>query len=70
MKKYKVTEIFYSIQSEGFFSGMSAVFVRFFGCNLSCSFCDEQTKKEYKQYDLKELIDEIEKQACSNIVFP
>ena len=36
----KINEIFYSIQGEGFFSGRAAIFVRFSGCNLKCSFCD------------------------------
>ncbi len=48
---YKVKEIYYTIQGEGFHTGRPAVFVRFSGCNLwsgreedrhkaICKFCD------------------------------
>jgi 7-carboxy-7-deazaguanine synthase (Cx14CxxC type) len=48
---YRVKEIFYSIQGEGYYSGRPALFCRFSGCNLwsgkeedreeaICSFCD------------------------------
>lgn len=51
MKNYKVKELFYTLQGEGFHAGRPAVFCRFTGCNLwsgreedrenaVCQFCD------------------------------
>ena len=40
MSQYKVVEKFVSINGEGVFAGQLAVFIRFQGCNLNCSYCD------------------------------
>lgn len=40
MAQYKVVEKFVSINGEGPLAGQLAVFIRFQGCNLACSYCD------------------------------
>ncbi len=40
MSPFKVVEKFVSINGEGLRAGELAVFIRFMGCNLNCSYCD------------------------------
>lgn len=58
--KYRINEIFYSLQGEGYHTGMPAVFVRFSGCNLRCPFCDTEFS-DYREMDAKEIAEEIER---------
>ena len=57
---YKINEIFYSLQGEGFHSGTPAVFVRFSGCNLHCEFCDTQ-HQHGMMMSMQEIVDEVNK---------
>ena len=38
----KVVEIFNSIEGEGIRAGFPCTFIRLFGCNLNCSYCDSR----------------------------
>lgn len=37
---FNVSEIFSSIQGEGRFTGFPTTFIRFYGCNMLCTYCD------------------------------
>ena len=64
---FKINEIFYSLQGEGFQSGTPAVFVRFSGCNLRCAFCDTQ-HQEGEMRSLEEIVDEVNKYSVASMV--
>jgi organic radical activating enzyme len=51
----KIVEIFSSIEGEGALMGFSALFIRLFGCNLRCAWCD--TKESYDNRTAREELD-------------
>lgn len=57
--KAKITEIFKSIQGEGFYQGILQVFIRFFGCHISCSYCDTPALN-YQLLSVEEVLSRIE----------
>lgn len=72
--KMKVVEIFNSIDGEGKRAGELTTFIRLFGCNLRCSYCDtpysyNQTSNEqpWKEMSITEIIEECDKYDTDNI---
>lgn len=64
---FRINEIFHSLQGEGRHAGMSAVFVRFSGCNLRCPFCDTSHEAS-DEYTADEVIQKINSFAGVNTV--
>ena len=62
-----ISEIFYSIQGEGFYSGKAAIFVRLAGCNLSCNFCDTDFSLQ-RRLSAEEILQEISEYPCAFVV--
>ena len=63
----KINEIFYSLQGEGYHTGTPAVFIRFSGCNLRCSFCDTQHEEGVMMTD-EAIVAEVSKYPTKMVV--
>ena len=66
----KVNEIFYSIEGEGRRAGMPCVFIRLFGCNLNCSYCDTRyscSGEDYTEMSVEEILKRVKKYDCPNV---
>jgi 7-carboxy-7-deazaguanine synthase len=54
----KISEIFVSYQGEGTFMGSRQLFVRFYGCNMECVYCDT-LQESYKTFTKEALLGKI-----------
>ena len=65
--KYKVVEIFSSVEGEGIRAGCLCTFIRLYGCNLRCNYsdgsCDTPYGYEgdnYEEMTLQEILDKVD----------
>ena len=65
--KAKISEIFSSIQGEGLYLGKRHIFVRFYGCNMRCAYCDTMSSayEELSVNDVLKRINFYQKQSKS-----
>ncbi|USD61863.1 7-carboxy-7-deazaguanine synthase QueE [Vibrio sp. SCSIO 43140] len=64
-KQFKINEMFETIQGEGVFTGVPAVFVRLQICNVGCAWCDTKQTWEAKAEDERAFGEIIAKQGDS-----
>lgn len=66
----RISEIFLSIQGEGIEIGAPTVFVRLYGCDLRCKWCDTMYAVEggdYENLDVAEVLERVENLGCKNV---
>jgi 7-carboxy-7-deazaguanine synthase len=67
----KLAESFISINGEGVRAGELALFLRFTGCNLSCSYCDTRWANEagcrYEEKSVEELVGYVSSSGIKNV---
>ena len=66
----KINEIFESINGEGKFAGLRTTFVRTFGCNIKCSYCDTQyacVGNDYSEMSIDDILRTLNKYNCQRV---
>lgn len=66
----KVVEIFKSIDGEGKRAGLPTTFIRLYGCNLRCSYCDSQyawSGNNYEEMSVDEILTAVKELGITSI---
>lgn len=57
--QYPINEMFQTLQGEGYFTGVPAIFVRLQGCPVGCSWCDTKhtwEKEADREVDMQRIM--------------
>lgn len=57
--RYPINEIFQTLQGEGYFTGVPAIFIRLQGCPVGCSWCDTKhtwAKEAVREADIQQVL--------------
>ena len=64
-------ESFYTIQGEGYFSGIPSYFLRIGGCDVGCHWCDVKESWDAELHPLtkiEDILKELDHNICDNVV--
>lgn len=66
----KVVEIFNSIEGEGVRAGLPTTFIRLYGCNLECTYCDTRyacNDEGFSNISVAEIVNKVVKIGCQSV---
>ncbi len=71
MADYRVAEIFQSVNGEGPRSGQLALFIRMYGCNLACEYCDTKWAAgggtDFQWMSAGEIVERVHRSGIRNV---
>ena len=63
-----VDDLFFSIQGEGTESGLPTYFIRLYGCNIKCSYCDQkQSPQSIKNFSIEDIVRKVISSGASRV---